>query len=135
MSQENVEAFERAAQAINARDIDGLIAEVHPDVEWHPVMLASLAGSATVYRGHDGVRDWIRDVDESFDGTHSEFPDIEDMGDRLVAFGTLRARGKGSGVEVESPIVYVADFKDGKAILVRTYLDRREAMEAAGLEE
>jgi ketosteroid isomerase-like protein len=135
MSQQHVEAFQRAAEAINARDIDGLIAEVHPEVEWHPVMLASLAGSATVYRGHGGIRDWIRDVDEAFDGTHSEFPDVRDLGDSLVAFGTLRARGKGSGVEVESPIIYVADFKDGKAIRVRTYLDRQEAIEAAGLQE
>jgi len=29
----------------------------------------------------------------------------------------------------------VADFKDGKAILVRTYLDATEALEAAGLRE
>jgi ketosteroid isomerase-like protein len=134
MSQQNVEAFQRAAEAINGRDIDGLLAEVHPEVEWHPVMIASLAGSATVYRGHEGVRDWIRDVDESFDRTHSVFPEVRDLGDRLVAIGTLRAQGKGSGVEVESPIAYVADFKDGKAVLVRTYLDLEQALEAAGLD-
>jgi ketosteroid isomerase-like protein len=135
MSQENVEAFERAGDAINRRDIDGLLAVVHPEVEWHPVLLASIAGSETVYHGHDGVRDWIRDVDESFGGTYSEFHEIRDLGDGLIAFGILRGRGKESGVEVESPIIYVADFRDGKAVLVRTFLDRAQALEAAGLSD
>jgi ketosteroid isomerase-like protein len=135
MSRENVEAFKRAAEAINRRDIDALLAEVDPEVEWYPVMLASVAGGAAVYRGHEGVREWIGDVDETFGETHSDFPEVRDLGDRVVAIGRLRVRGKESGVEVESPIIYVADFRNGKAFHVRTYLDREEALAAAGLRE
>jgi ketosteroid isomerase-like protein len=135
MSRENVEAFKRAAEAINRRDIEALLAEVDSEVEWYPVMLASVAGGAAVYRGHEGVRAWIGDVDETFGETYSEFPEIRDLGDRVVAIGRLRVRGKESGVEVESPIIYVADFRNGKAFHVRTYLDREEALAAAGLRE
>lgn len=135
MSRENVETFKRAAEAINRRDVEALLDWVDPEVQWHPVMLASVAGGATVYRGHEGVREWIGDVDESFGETYSEFPEVRDLGDRVVAIGQLRVRGKESGVEVESPIIYVADFRNGKAFLVRTFLDRDQALEAAGLAE
>jgi hypothetical protein len=35
--------------------------------------------------------------------------------------------------ETENPVAYVADAKDGKAILVRTYLDPKEALEPVRL--
>jgi hypothetical protein len=38
MSQENVEAFERAVEASNGSDYDALLAEFDPEVEWHGVM-------------------------------------------------------------------------------------------------
>ena len=47
----------------------------------------------------------------------------------------IRTRGRESGAETRSPLGTVVDFKNGKAILVRTFLDTREALEAAGLSE
>lgn len=35
----------------------------------------------------------------------------------------------------ESPIGYVVDFKNGKAVRYRDYFDPNEALEAAGLSE
>jgi hypothetical protein len=35
MSQENVEVFKRAFDAINRRDADALVVELDPEVEWH----------------------------------------------------------------------------------------------------
>ena len=49
--------------------------------------------------------------------------------------GRLRARGKESGAEVESPVAYVAEFKNAKAVRVTEYLDPKEALDAAGLRE
>jgi ketosteroid isomerase-like protein len=34
MSQENVEVFKRAFDAINRRDAEGLVSELDPEVEW-----------------------------------------------------------------------------------------------------
>ena len=135
MSQENVEAFKRGIEAYNRRDVEALL-EVHdPDVEWHPVLQVLLGGEATVYRGHDGIREFVRDLDEAFAEAHIEVSETRDMGDRLVAIGRLHARGKASGADTESPIGYVADFKNGKAIRIRSWLDPKEALEAAGLSE
>jgi ketosteroid isomerase-like protein len=60
---------------------------------------------------------------------------FRDLGARLLAIGQTRARGKASGAELVSPIAYLVDLRDGKAFRVRTYLDPKEALEAAGLRE
>jgi ketosteroid isomerase-like protein len=64
-----------------------------------------------------------------------EFQEIRDLGDQLVAIGSLRTRGKESGAQTESPWGAVAEYKNGKVTRLRTYLDRNEALEAAGLRE
>ena len=133
MSQENVEAFSRAFEAGSRFDAEAVLEGLHPDVEWH-AMLPMLGGDA-VYRGHEGVRAWLRDLEEAFAETHLEFPEIRDLGDRIVAIGRLRARGRESGAETEMPIAYVVEFKNRKGFRVRTYLDPKEALEAAGLRE
>jgi ketosteroid isomerase-like protein len=92
MSQENLEAFNRAFEAGSRFNADAVLEELHPDVEWH-AMLPMLGGDA-VYRGHEGVRAWLRDLEETFAETHLEFPEIRDLGDRIVAIGRLRARGR-----------------------------------------
>jgi ketosteroid isomerase-like protein len=135
MSQENVESFKRAVEAYNRRDVEALLEELDPEVEWHPAFEVLLGGEATVSRGHKGVRELLRDTDETLAEIHIEFSEIQDLGDRVVAIGRLRTRGKESGAETESPVGTVAKFKAGRAILIRTYLDPREALEAAGLRE
>ena len=44
-----------------------------------------------------------RTIDEALADIRLELPEIRDLGDRLVAIGRLRARGKASGAETESP--------------------------------
>ena len=135
MSQENVEAFKRALDAGNRGDVEAGLKELDPEVEWHPALLTSLEAEATVYRGHDGVREWVRTVSETFSERHTEIKEIRDLGDRIVAIGRIRMRGEGSGAETESPIAYLVEYRDGKATQVRSYLDPQEALEAAGLSE
>jgi ketosteroid isomerase-like protein len=135
MSEENVEAFKRAFDAINRRDVDGLLSEVDPEVEWHGAILMAMGGRQTVHRGHEGVREWLRDLYETLSDFQAEYPEIRDLGDRAVAIGRVRARGTASEAEIESPHGVVVEFKNGKAIRLRTYLDPKEALEAAGLSE
>ena len=135
MSQENVEAFKRGSDAFARRDVDALVAELDPNVEIHPAIPTLLGGEATVYQGHDGVRAWLRDQEEVFVDVSPEYTEIRDLGERVFAIGRLRARGKQSGADIESPIAWVVEYKNGKGIHVRGYLDPEEALEAAGLEE
>ena len=133
MSQENVEAFKSAIDAYNRRDVEAVLAVHDPEVEWHAALQDMLGGEASVYRGHQGLRELVRDLDESFSELQIEITQIRDLGERLVAIGHLRGSGKESGAGVESPIGYVLDLAEGKVTRVRSYLDPQEALEVAGL--
>jgi ketosteroid isomerase-like protein len=136
MGDGNVEAFKRGVAAYNGRDVDALLDELDPELEWHPVLPVLLGGETTVYRGHEGARDLIGDVDRAFADFQIEIDEVRDLpGDRILASGRMRARGKASGAPTESPLSYVVDFRNGKVIRVRSFLDRAEALEAAGLQE
>jgi ketosteroid isomerase-like protein len=135
MSEENVEIVRRGFETGNRREVEAMIELLDPEIEWHSALLMSLEGEAAVYRGHEGIRTFFGDLDELFDRVHAEYPEIRDLGDRVVGIGRIRMRGKGSGAETESPIVTVVDLKNGKATQVRTYLDPKQALEAAGLTE
>jgi ketosteroid isomerase-like protein len=135
MSQENVDSFQRAIAAYNRGDMEGLLKEHDRDVEWHPVLQVLLGGEATVYRGHEGVREFVGDLDEAFSELRIEIAGIRDLGDRLVGIGRLVGRGKESGAETETPIGWLVEYKNGKAARVMTYIDPKEALEAAGLSE
>jgi ketosteroid isomerase-like protein len=135
MSEQNIAAFKRGLDAANRRDFDAVLDELDPEVEWHPVLPVLLGGEATVYRGHEGARELFRDVYEVFTEFRVEISTIRELDDRIVAIGSMRARGKESGAETESPLAYVVQFKNGKIIRIHSYLDAREALEAAGLSE
>ena len=135
MSEENVESFKRGVEACNRRGVEALLEGLDPEVEWHPALEVLLGGDATAYRGHEGVRELLRDTDETLGEIQVVFSKIQDLGDRIVAIGRLRIRGKESGAETESPVALVAELKSGKPIRIRTYLDPNEALQAAGLSE
>lgn len=64
MSQENVELAYRSYDAVNRRDLDGLLALMDDDVEAVSRITAMEGG----LRGHDGMRRW-------WDSWFSAFPD------------------------------------------------------------
>jgi ketosteroid isomerase-like protein len=135
MSRENVEAFKRGLEAGNRGDVETLLEELDPEVEWHSALHALLGGEQTVFRGHDGVREMLRDLNDAFGEIHIEILDIRDVGDRLIAIGRTRNRGKASGVETVTPLSLVTEIRNGKTISVRGYLDPKRALEAVGLRE
>ena len=135
MSQENVEAIRRATDAYNRGDIDGVLEECDPEIEWHPSFQMLLGGEATVYRGHEGVREVLRDTAEAFTELQAEQSEFRDLGDRVIAIGHFQGRGKESGARTETAIAWLVEFNNGKAVRLREYLDPNEALEAAALSE
>jgi ketosteroid isomerase-like protein len=136
MSQENVEAMRRAADAFNRKNVDAVLEEADPEIEWRPLLQVLLGGKATVYRGHAGARDLYRDLDEAFTEQEVDMSEVRDLGERgVIAIGHLRGRGRESGALTETAMAWLVDFKNGKVVRVREYLDLGEALEAAGLSE
>ena len=135
MSRENVETFKRAVEANNRGDYDAFLQEFDPDVEFHGVMGVMFGGKATVFRGHAGVLEYLRDLDEGFTVRDVQWSGFRDLGERLVVLGYVRGRGRESGIELDSQYGAVAEFRKGKVIRYRDYFDHNEALEAAGLLE
>lgn len=52
---------------------------------------------------------------------------------RVLAIGTIRTRGRGSGIETVSPAAGIATFRDGKLIHWKDYGSAELAIGAAGL--
>jgi ketosteroid isomerase-like protein len=78
----------------------------------------------------------FRNVDDALGSIHADLSEVlRDEDGQIVAAGLLRTRGKASGAVTELPLGWVVDFKDGKALRVRTYQGPEEALEAAGPSE
>ena len=131
MSDENVETFKRGIDAYNRRDVEALVHELHPRAEWRPLLPVLLGGEAVLYKGHEGARQGIRELEEAFSELRAEPVEFHDLGERVVTIGQLHGRGRESGIETESPIAWLADFEDGKVVRIREYLDPDEALQAA----
>jgi ketosteroid isomerase-like protein len=135
MSRENVEAFERAVSAYNRRDVDAFLEEFHPEAEWHSLTQVMFGGERSVYRGYRGIREGVQDIDEALADMRVECSEIRDLGETIVVIGRVRGRGRASGVEIDSPINWVVEFRGATVTRMRDYLDPKEALEAAGLRE
>ena len=61
--------------------------------------------------------------------------DAQVVDDKLVVMGRVYARGKESGLALDSGWSAVISFRDGLAISAWDWLDREEALEAVGLRE
>ena len=132
MSEENVEVFRRAVQAFNARDIAVLADLITEDYEFVPYLPAG-AEKTTTYRGRQGLRDYLKDADEAWESIQIHLDEVRDLGDRALAFGEMRARVRGSGIDARVPLAWVLEFRDGKVSRYQSFGDTPEAREAAEL--
>ena len=132
MSEENVELVRRGIVAFNHDDLDEVLGDYAPDVEWHTT---GEFADERVYRGPAGVKRLWAQLREDIEELSISASDIRAVGDKLFAAGTLRGRGKRSKADFEQPFWYAFTFRDGLIVRVEVYLDPEEALEAAGLSE
>jgi ketosteroid isomerase-like protein len=89
---------------------------------------------AGVYRGTEAVNRYFTQFLESFDEFSFEVEDFIDAGeDKALAPILLRSRGKGSGASVETRPAWIYTTRDGKVTRIDAFLDRAEALAAAGV--
>jgi ketosteroid isomerase-like protein len=132
MSQENVELAHKVLDALSKRDPSRLIALSDPEVEWHSFFALAEGG---VYRGHDGARRYMSDLDDAWEIGRAEVDDALEIANVAVLVGRIHYRGKGSGVESASPAGWMFKFRDGKLLCFRAFREPEQALEAVGLSE
>jgi SnoaL-like domain len=105
----------RWVNAFNARNLDGLISCLHPEVDFHPLKLVGIDGS---YHGHDGVRAWLGRLEALHYRHRIELTEVrEGSRDQLLAIGTLSVPGHGTVI----PFSAAHWVEDELIVLVRQY--------------
>jgi len=126
VSEANVDLHRRSVDAFNTRDVQNFIAFCDPQIELHSAVTAP--GGAT-YTGHDGVRQWHRDLADGWgDDLWIEPEAYFDLGDHTATFHVLHGRGHQSGAAVAMPAAHVCRWVDGLIVYFRGYSDRDEAL-------
>ena len=122
------------SDAFNRRDYTAVLDAIDPEVEWHP---PPDIPNATVAIGRDALIANFQDWFGAWEDYRSVPEEILDGGDdRVVLCARESARGKGSGIELESRRIFgVFQLRNRKVVRQQAYLDRAEALRAAGLGE
>src|SRR6185503_15306835 len=108
-----VEVFLEINEALRRRDVEAVLRRVSEE----GVFFAARSAVEGAYRGHDGVRRFMADNVENFEKFEPNYPDIRDLGDRVLAIGTIHVRGRGSGVETDIPAAGIATFNaEGRVV-------------------
>ncbi len=124
-----IELVKRSYEAFARDDLDGVLADMHPEIEWHQAQGLPHGG---YYRGLDEVR---RNIFEPLDAEwweeFSADPDeFLDAGSQVVVLGRYRGVAKGSGKRLDVPFVHVWTVEGDKAVRFRQFLDTRGWIEA-----
>lgn len=115
--------------AFNRRDLDGALAQLHPDIEFHP--LTAKAGLVSgPCRGHDEMERYLREVFDVFDVLRIRPASIRAAGDAVAVLGYVEMQGRGG--ELETTAMWMWKMRDGLVVRGEVFADEREAMRAAG---
>ena len=149
MSQENVEVVKRVQ--VSGVDLAGLFrASAVPDPAATGIDLTAFEsdfetefiarrvfGSVPMSTSHglEGFAEAWRDWLEPYESYYIEAEEFIDAGDEVVSLTRVLAKTTRDTVAVEHRPAAVWSLREGKIVRVRFYLDRGEALEAAGLRE
>jgi ketosteroid isomerase-like protein len=112
----------RSYEAFARDDMDGVLADMDPDIEWHQAQGLPHGG---LYRGLDEVRRNIFDpLDRDWWAEFTVEPqEFIESADQVVVLGRYRGVAKETGKSLDVPFVHVWTLRDGLAIRFRQFLD------------
>jgi ketosteroid isomerase-like protein len=131
MSRENVEIVRKLYEVQN--DFERFLQLLDPDVVW---INDDSVMESRPYVGHEGVREWVRELLAGFSDLRFEVTEIIDAGgDQVIAFQRVLGTGIKSGVQIDREVSTLLTLVNGKIVRLQGFATRPEALEAAGLSE
>jgi ketosteroid isomerase-like protein len=121
-----------AYAAFNRGDIDAAVKPLDPGIEW--VEPAEFPGGGT-YHGVEGAKRYLVQSRSGADDVISEPEQFIFSGDRIVVFVHARVRPKGSKAWQDIRLADVYWFQNGKAVQMRAFNNRQEALQWASTAE
>lgn len=124
MSDGNVALVEAAIDAYNRRDVARLRELMTEEVDLQPPV-SWLTGHA--YRGHQGIAEWLRDLDESFSFAQIAPRELTDLGDRVLAITRFDVEGHESRASFGSELGLVLGIEGGRIASWIGFMSHAEA--------
>ena len=126
----NADIVNRGFDGLTRGDLDALLATLHDDVYWQPLMSRTPGEGA--FRGHAGVIEWWRRVHEVTPDVESHVDELVERGDVVYVEGSLGTAA--AGVPAQA-MAWVVRLRQGKVERMDVFTDRDEARQAAGLDQ
>ena len=131
MSRENLEVLRSMYAAFSTLAEGGDVASYvdafyHPECEYHPIE------EQDVVRGRDALVRWNRRWFEVWDEFQAQIDEVIETPDAVVTGITVQGRGDNSGIEISQRLFHVSELRDGRILRMQEYVDRAQALEAAG---
>jgi ketosteroid isomerase-like protein len=128
MSQQNIAFAKNVFERWNAGERTFPDEEIHPDV----VLVSRILGKDV--HGRDGVRSYLREIDEQFDQWNLDIEDWRACGDFVAAVGHVRLHGRRSGIAFDQALGVLFEIRNGQLLRFETFLDEpSDVFKAAGL--
>jgi ketosteroid isomerase-like protein len=123
----DIEVVKATFAAFAARDLDAVLALSHPDIELTAVT-GEHAGRTRPYRGHDGLREYFRDVADLWEELHLTPREFREAGDLILVTGKVSARSQSRTVTGSTGWIW--QVREGKVVVVRVYASAADAIAA-----
>ena len=131
VSQENIELVRSAFDAWNRGEVEAFADHMVEDVAWLEVS-GRPEGGVSARRGRNRLRHSLESLFEAWESYRLEVERIDDIGNRVLAVVREVARGRASGLEVDSHWGYLITVDGGQIVRVEAYRDPAVALKAAG---
>jgi len=125
-----ISGLRAAYEAFNRGDIAAAVELFDPQIEWTEP--AEFPGGGT-YHGVAGAKTYLIQSRESAAEVHSEPEKFIPVGDRIVVLVHARVRAHNSDVWQDVRLADVFTFRNGKAVQMRAFADRPEALRWVGM--
>jgi ketosteroid isomerase-like protein len=126
MESENARLIREGYAALNRLDVEWLSARMDPDLEFAS-RFSGLSGRT--YKGLGAFEQWFADVTESWESIEQTPERLVDLdAERTAVEVRFKARGRGSGVEVDQRIAFVFTVRDGKVARIDPYDSLEDAL-------
>jgi ketosteroid isomerase-like protein len=131
MLEEDVEIERRSFDVWNKWDVEALRRMYAEDA----MVETGITGFGRTFKGEDPIGRWAAEMRETWAEVRWELDRIFEADDVVVSFYRGIGIGRESGVEVVRDLTGIYRLRDGLIVSERVYLNREEALEAAGLSE
>jgi ketosteroid isomerase-like protein len=114
-----------AYDSFNRGDVEAMLDLLHPDVEWVP---PPTSVEPQPLRGREAVRGYL--APNIFESQTAEPIETIEEGNRLLVAARVRARGSGSGIEIDQTVYHVLTIEGRQAVRFEAHVERAAALAA-----